>query len=171
MIRRFIFFAGLIILGILVQTTLFTHLDLLGTRPDLALVLLMYLALYQGATAGQFAGFISGLTEDVLSIVPLGFFSLINTIIGFLLGLFKDKIDVNSAVFPLVLIPVITVFKYLVIMLLSVLFSVYVDFSSIFSLKTILEIGFNLVFGLLLFMIFFFFRLKNGDRVSSHVVG
>jgi rod shape-determining protein MreD len=141
------------------------------TKPDLALVILIFVALYQGSTIGQLAGLISGLTEDVISIVPLGFYAFINTVVGFVLGLFKDKIDVHSIVFPLVLIPLVTIFKYLAMLVLSLVFSIPIDFTNIISWKTPLEIGYNLVFGMLVFLILFLVRLRNGDKVNSHAIG
>jgi rod shape-determining protein MreD len=57
-----------------------------GTKPDLVLVMVVWLGLVKGPDSGCISGFFFGLFEDAYSYVNLGSNALTKTIIGFFCG-------------------------------------------------------------------------------------
>ena len=165
MVRNILLFTVLLIFCVLLQTTVFSYLSIFETRPDLALIVIVFMALYKGSNISQISGFLSGLVEDCLSLSPLGFHAFIRALTGFIIGLFKDKISVNTVVFPIVIIPLATLFKYCVSFVLSLIFTVKTDLSFFLSVKLPIEIGYNITVGL---VIYFFIRLFSypSDNIS-----
>ena len=58
--------AAAFLLGVF-GTAILSHIQLLPALPDLILILVVYIALYNGTAAGITAGFFSGLIFDFLS--------------------------------------------------------------------------------------------------------
>ena len=63
--------AAAFLLGVF-GTAILSHIQLLPALPDLILILVVYIALYNGTAAGITAGFFSGLIFDFLSISATG---------------------------------------------------------------------------------------------------
>ena len=57
--------AAAFLLGVF-ETAILSHIQLLPALPDLILILVVYIALYNGTVAGVTAGFFSGLIFDFL---------------------------------------------------------------------------------------------------------
>ena len=81
------------------ETAILSHIRLLPALPDLILILVVYIALYNGAVAGITAGFLSGLIFDFLSLAPMGLHSFVFTVLGFLYGILYRKYNVSRFFF------------------------------------------------------------------------
>jgi len=84
---------GLVIL----QTTLVPPLRIAGVGPDLPLLLVLLIALQEGAAGGALAGFLAGLFVDLNAPQMLGLTSLVNSLVGFAVGTLGDHLVRNSA--------------------------------------------------------------------------
>ncbi|MGM0441131.1 MAG: rod shape-determining protein MreD [Elusimicrobiota bacterium] len=91
----FIFIAGFLL------HTLFTGYTSGGVGINLMLLLTVEISLIRGKQQGQVFGFFSGLVEDILSMGLLGEKVLIRTVIGNLLGRFKNHITVGHFIFQI----------------------------------------------------------------------
>ena len=69
-----------------IQSTWLENIRILGAHPDLVLLLTITWGIIRGAQDGAVWGFIGGLFCDVLSASPLGVWTLVLTIVGFLAG-------------------------------------------------------------------------------------
>ena len=117
------FFAFIFSLSFLIiETALLSNISFLPVVPDLALLILLYVSFYNGSISGEVNGFFSGLILDFLSISPLGLNSLLRTIIGFIVGCFKDFINVDTVFFPAVLAAIATFMKALLLVIVSFFF-------------------------------------------------
>jgi rod shape-determining protein MreD len=58
----------------------------MGIKPDLLLILVLFVGLYRGPVSGAWCGFLSGMLLDFFSPTPLGINTLSKTILGFLIG-------------------------------------------------------------------------------------
>ncbi len=152
-----------IVLTAVVQTNLLGLIEIAGARPDLALIFTVYLANRNGPMVGQVSGFVSGLTQDMLSIAPLGFFSLTHTVIGLLSGLTRGNVELDPVVAPVVLVLAATVIKGLLYTIIAAVFGVGGPVSAVFSLQFLIEIAFNIVVTPLLFGIFGRFKALQLD--------
>ncbi len=79
--------AGLLLVGILVQTTLMPDVRVRGVAPDLMLLLAICAGMSGGAELGAIVGFCAGLLTDLfLQTTPLGLSALTYCLIGFVVG-------------------------------------------------------------------------------------
>lgn len=74
--------------AVVLQTTFMHFLQIGGVKPDLVLVIVVYLGLVHGPEVGSVSGFFFGLIEDFFSFgAYLGSNALTKTIIGFFCGM------------------------------------------------------------------------------------
>ena len=71
--------AAAFLLGVF-GTAILSHIQLLPALPGLILILVVYIALYNGTAAGITAGFFSGLIFAFLSLAPMGLHSFVFTV-------------------------------------------------------------------------------------------
>jgi rod shape-determining protein MreD len=88
MIRR-IRLGLVVVICVVLQTTLFTHLRVDGVAPDVGLVAVLAVAYYDGAESGAWFGFIMGLSIDLFLTTPLGLSALSYAITGYAVGVFQ----------------------------------------------------------------------------------
>ncbi len=160
-----VYLAGslLIILVAVIQTNLVGFIEIAGARPDIVLIFTVYLANRNGPMVGQVAGFVSGITQDILSIAPLGFFTLTHTIVGMVFGLTRENVELDPVVAPIVLILVATVMKGLLYTAIAAVFGVAGPVSAVWSLQFLIEIVYNIVLTPFLFGLFGRFKSLQLD--------
>ncbi len=88
MIRR-IRLGLVIVVCVVLQTTLFTHLRIDGVGPDIGLVAVLAVAYEDGADTGAIFGFLMGLAMDLFLTTPLGLSALSFAITGYAVGVFQ----------------------------------------------------------------------------------
>ncbi len=81
-ILTFLIFVG----GMVLQTSVFPKIPIGGMKPDLVVVIVVYLGLIKGPEMGSLSGFLFGLLHDTVSGASLGSNALAKTIIGFFCG-------------------------------------------------------------------------------------
>ncbi|MFA5809289.1 MAG: rod shape-determining protein MreD [Thermoleophilia bacterium] len=96
---------AILLLAVVVQTTLAPFLTVLGAKPDVAMVIVVCLAMMRGPVLGAVVGFSAGLLIDVALVQTLGISSFLFTLAGYFSGRHAEGVDLDSW-FP----PVITVF-------------------------------------------------------------
>lgn len=129
----------LILLLVVVFQSLFAEpLRVANIKLDLPLLLVVYLGLTRGAREGIIHGFLIGLLVDVLSPYFLGLNALIKTILGYLVGNFRENLFLESIYFKGLVIFLALIFNDLIFYLvwsgfdLSVILGI-VFFSSVLS--------------------------------------
>lgn len=95
-----------IVTAIAVQAALLSRLTFLGPHPDLVLVVVLCIALYDGPLAGTVSGFAAGLTIDLLSDHVLGVGALVLCLAGWAAGTVRDYYDRFSATTPIVIVAI-----------------------------------------------------------------
>ncbi|TFG59435.1 MAG: rod shape-determining protein MreD [Spirochaetales bacterium] len=155
----------LILIGCtILQTTLLRKLSILGATPDLSLILLVFFANTLGSMRAQVTGFLGGIVEDVLSLSPLGFHTLIKTITGYLFGITKGKIFIDPIIIPIVLVLVASFLKAVLGILFIGLFRITV-IEGAFSVKLWVEIGMNSLLAPFIFAFMKLFKVfKRAER-------
>jgi rod shape-determining protein MreD len=84
--------------ALMLQTTLAGMSMTGGTRVNLVLVAVVYLALSYGAVTGLIAGTVGGLAQDAIAGGIVGIGSLSKTIVGFLVGVLGAQFIVSTPV-------------------------------------------------------------------------
>lgn len=150
--------ALLIILLSILQTNLLSLIAIAGVRPDLVLIFTVYLANRNGGMVGQGAGFIGGLTHDIFSIAPLGFYTLTKTVVGLIYGFTRDNVYLDAFLAPFLLVLTATVLKGVMFLLIGALFGVSDPSGPVLSTRFLIEIGYNSLLGPVVFGILGRFR-------------
>lgn len=136
------------------ETAILSHIQFLPALPDLMLVLVVYIALYNGSLVGVTAGFFSGLIFDFLSLAPFGLHSFIFTLLGFLCGLLYRRYNVRRFFFPLVLGLSATLLKAVLLFALRFLFGRGIQVYDALSLMFWFEVAANAFCAPLFFALF-----------------
>jgi rod shape-determining protein MreD len=78
---------ALIVSLVIVQVTVFPHLQIAGVVPDLGLLVAIAVGYQLGAEAGAIAGFTAGVGYDLFLETPLGLSALAYALVGYGVGL------------------------------------------------------------------------------------
>jgi rod shape-determining protein MreD len=151
--------------AVLLQSTVLHWVALGGVKPDLALIILVFVAVRRGSMTAQLGGFASGLVEDLLSLSPLGFHAFFRATIGFLYGLSAGNIFLDPIMMPVVLTVLGTLLKGLVTSVLVALFSISAPGFRAFTGPLWIELGYNAILSPFLFALLGLIRpLRPRDR-------
>jgi rod shape-determining protein MreD len=101
--------AGLIGAAALLQSTVFSSLEVAGGTPDLLLVTLLGISLLRGSIVGAIAGFAGGLVLDVANMGTLGVTSLLLALAGYWTGRYGETTGRDRAHAPYVSVAVATI--------------------------------------------------------------
>ncbi|MCL4473723.1 MAG: rod shape-determining protein MreD [Actinobacteria bacterium] len=93
----------LVIGAVVVQTSAAPYLTVLGAKPDVAMVIVICLAMMRGPVWGATVGFATGLLIDIALFQTLGISSFLFTLAGYFSGRYAEGVDPDSW-FPPVLI-------------------------------------------------------------------
>ncbi len=152
-------------LAVIIQSTLLKWAAFRGVKPDIALIILIFISIRKGSMTGQTSGFISGLIQDILSLSPLGFHAFYRTVLGFLYGLTVGSIFVDPVLMPVILVVVGTLIKGIISSLLVTIFAIPAAGFIVFGGRLWIEIGYNAVLAPFLFAILNLFKsLKPRER-------
>jgi rod shape-determining protein MreD len=113
--------AAIGLLGVLLQLSFFSRVELFHVSPDILPLLVVCLGLLGGSMAGAVSGFAIGFFLDCLLVEALGVSSLVLLSTGYLAGLFRERFEIHSSLVPALLCMGLTFFaelSYAVIQLL-----------------------------------------------------
>jgi rod shape-determining protein MreD len=106
LIRRTLAFVGVVVTAILLQSTVFAQIKLLGTKPELLYMVTVLVAIIEGPREGTFFGFLAGMAEDFFLDQPKGVTALTLTLLGYTVGLARQYIVSPSPILPVMLVAV-----------------------------------------------------------------
>jgi rod shape-determining protein MreD len=90
-------------LGVLLQLSFFSRVELFHVSPDVLPALVVCLALLGGSLTGAVSGFAIGLFVDCLLVEALGITSLVLLGTGYLAGLFRERFEFHGSLVPALL--------------------------------------------------------------------
>ncbi len=94
----------LLILAFILQTTWIHAFEIIGLRPDLVVLVLIYIALRSGSFEATLLGFAIGLIQDIDMPHNLGLNALVNAIVGFAVGWVRLHITAENFLVQIALI-------------------------------------------------------------------
>ena len=103
MIRRSFALGAVIVTAILLQTTIFSQIKLLGVKPELLYGVTVLLAVLEGPREGMIFGFAAGISLDFFMNQPKGVTALTLTLLGYTVGLAQQYIVSPSPLLPTML--------------------------------------------------------------------
>ena len=104
MIRRILAITAVIVTALLLQSTVFASLRLLGVRPEFLYLVTIVVAFLEGPNEGAVIGFISGFAQDLVLNEPKGILALTLTLLGYTMGMLRQYIVSPSPFLPVVLV-------------------------------------------------------------------
>jgi rod shape-determining protein MreD len=157
-----------LVVAVLLQSTILGMIAIGGVRPDLALVILVFVSLRRGSMVGQVSGFASGILEDFMSVSPLGFHPLMRAVIGYLYGIFSGAVFVDPFVMPMILTVIATLLKGIIAGLVSAIFGLSSSGFLYFAGRLWIELGYNAVLSPFLFAFLNLFKVfKQAEKEKS----
>ena len=104
MTRRVLSLAVVIVTALLLQSTVFAQMKLLGVKPELMYLVTIIVAILEGPREGAVVGFVGGMAQDFLLNTPKGITALTLTLLGYAMGLARQYIVSPSPLLPTVLV-------------------------------------------------------------------
>ena len=104
--RRVLALIAVIVTAILLQSTVFSQLRLLGVRPELLYLVTILIALQEGPNEGAIVGFTCGLAQDMLLDQPMGITALTLTLLGYAVGMARQYIVSPSPLVPTIVVAI-----------------------------------------------------------------
>ena len=104
MVRRTLAIAATMITALLLQSTIFSEVRLLGAKPELMYLVVIVLAILEGPSEGALVGFVGGMLQDFLLNQPKGITALTLTLLGYTVGLARQYIVSPSPLLPTLMV-------------------------------------------------------------------
>ncbi len=166
---RTIFFTVLTMaVCILLQSTILNRVAVRGVRPDLALIVLIFVSMRRGPMVGQVSGFATGFLEDLMNVSPLGFHSLLRTVIGYVYGLLSGNVFIDPFLMPIILTVIATILKGILAGIVSAVFGLAASGFITFTGRLWIEVGYNGVIAPFLFALLNLFKMfKQADKEGA----
>jgi len=153
---------------ILLQSTILNRVAIRGVRPDLALIVLIFVSMRRGPMVGQVSGFATGFLEDMMNVSPLGFHSLLRTVIGYVYGLLSGNVFIDPFLMPIVLTVIATILKGILAGIVSAVFGLAASGFITFTGRLWIEVGYNGVIAPFLFALLNLFKMfKQADKEGA----
>jgi rod shape-determining protein MreD len=103
-LRRTLALTAVIVTSLLLQSTIFAQVKLLGVRPELLYIVTILMAILEGPNEGAIVGFAGGMAQDFLLDQPKGITALTLTLLGYSVGLARQYIVSPSPLLPTILV-------------------------------------------------------------------
>jgi rod shape-determining protein MreD len=105
-IRRVLSLSAVVITAIVLQSSVFSQIKLLGVKPELMYLVTIVIAILEGPQEGAIVGFAGGMMQDFLLNSPKGITALTLTLLGYTMGMARQYIVSSSPLLPAVLVAV-----------------------------------------------------------------
>jgi len=95
---------AVILTALVLQSTVFHEITLMGVSPDLIYLLTVLVALLEGPASGAVIGFVGGMGEDFLLNAPKGITALTLTLVGYVVGNSRHYVTSPNPLLPVFLV-------------------------------------------------------------------
>ncbi len=153
----------------LAQGTLLQFVEIVGARPDLVLIFLLFIANRNGMMTGQLVAVVVGVILDVLGAAPLGFNVLVYSVVAALFGITRGKVFVDPVFIPVLFGVVGVLIKGVIAGIVASLFSLDPVHTALFVSTYWIELAYTAVLTPVLFAIFSILPFLQLDRRRGEV--
>jgi rod shape-determining protein MreD len=117
------------LLGVLLQLTFFSQVELFHVSPDVLPALVVCFGLLGGTMTGAVAGFAIGFLLDCMLIQPLGGASLVLIAVGYAAGIFRERFEIHSRLVVPLMCAILTFLAELGFGAVEAMFGIHTDVS------------------------------------------
>lgn len=167
MIRRWLFSIFIVGFLVVIQSTWLDIIMINGVKPDLSLIVVVYLAFQNPGLQGQSIGFVAGLIQDTISMAPLGLNALLKTSIALVANLLSGKFYIDKLLMPALFGFLAIIMKALLLKLLSLFFGQAINIYHLFEPTLWIEAIYTAIISPIFFMLL---RLINRLILPSEIV-
>ncbi len=155
MIKNIILDFLAIVAVVVLYTTKYVSLPIYEVKPDIALILTVFIGVFGGRYNSLFFGFACGLAIDFVDTAsPLGFNALIYTIIGYLSILPNKLFQIESSLLGALIILFFFFIKSVLFLIFGYMFLDINYLIKYFNSKFGIELIYTLVVSIIIFLIF-----------------
>ncbi|HOJ49559.1 MAG TPA: rod shape-determining protein MreD [Spirochaetota bacterium] len=157
----FFYRSFLILFSIFIIIYLFDFLKIKNVRPDIVLIIVIYIAYRKGAFSGEITGFFAGLAEDFIYSTLFGAYSFSKFITGYITGKIITNFIIDNFFVQFFIILIVTLINNIIFMSAILVFTnvSFVDYlGSVFWLKII----YTSVVGVFLWYLLEYFEKRTG---------
>lgn len=126
--KKTVIFIFLVILVLILQGVLIGRIQLRWGRPDLPLILLIFWAWHNNWKQGLIAGFVIGLSVDILFFPLLGLNAFSLALVGFLVAEIRERVYQDNVIFFILLIGAATVLNGIILSFWLLVFNISPSF-------------------------------------------
>ncbi len=137
----------------LLQSTWLQTIAVFSVIPDLALLVVVFVAFQNVRTEGIAVGFLSGLVQDFISSAPLGFNAFVRTVVSFGFNLISGNFYIDRILMPMLFGASATLVKALATAAVAVAFPAFVHGYDFLDRILWIETAYNAVLAPVLFFI------------------
>ncbi len=152
----------LILILLLFWIQIFPSLAILGQKPDLLLILTLFVSQKKGVMEGQLTGFFSGLSQDIFCIELFGIHSFTKLIVGYLVGLIHKNFIADRVGFQFILGLIGGLVHGLLYILAKAIFG-SIDLAFYIKKSLWINILYTALLTPILFMVLEFFEKRFGE--------
>jgi len=149
----FITFNILCLIFIILQSTVLHIISIYTVVPDFSWIILTYYCFYNGKMFGQVSGFIQGVVFDILTVSPPGFNAFIRTLTSYLIGSFKNVVQLDLFLLPLALVFLSFLSKGIITLLFALILGQTIVIKSIFTTHFLIEVLYSTVISPFIFFL------------------
>ncbi len=144
-----------IIIGFILEITVFSFHPVAGVKPDLLLVIIVVGGLLSGVKTGFFLGFLAGTLQDSFLGGMLGILTLVKLIVGCLNGFIEGHFFKENYLLPPLFVFVFTLIHETIVILFSRQLLFNINYVKILQTVIIPEAIYNAILGFILYIIFY----------------
>jgi len=153
MIRRGFISLMIVALVVVIQSTWLEAISIYGVKPDISLIVIVYIAFKNPGLQGQTVGFASGLLQDGISMSPLGLNAFIKTSVALIANLLSGKFYIDRLLMPALFGFISIILKAIYLYILSMFFGEKIIIYKLFSSTLWLEALYTAFVSPIIFLI------------------
>ncbi|NLK43961.1 MAG: rod shape-determining protein MreD [Tissierellia bacterium] len=143
-----------VLVNFILQTTIFPYISVFGVEPNIALLVVISMAIFKGRFYGAFLGLILGIIQDILFSPVLGVNAFILFFAGYLIGLIENKIIKDNMFIPISLSILATIYYNFTYYIFMFFLSKDISFLSFTRDVLMIEIIYNCILSIPIYKIF-----------------
>lgn len=144
----------IVIFNFILQTAIFPYISIFGVEPNIALLVVISMAIFKGRFYGAFLGLIIGLIQDILFSPVLGVNSFILFFVGYLVGLMENRVIKDNLSLPIFLSILATIYYNFTYYIFMFFLSKNISFLSFTRDVLLIEILYNCILSIPIYKIF-----------------
>jgi rod shape-determining protein MreD len=137
--------------SVILQTTVMPHFRIMGSQPDLVLIVTITFAFLEGPAFGSATGFLGGLLQDLAVTRVVGLSALSKTMVGYMAGQLERTIFTESIFLPIISIFIATLVNETIYVGFSYLFGNQIPVRFVYSTLVLPAALYNSILALFVF--------------------